>query len=197
MANATAHAPIAPRLKFRSYAVLRLVVPMAAYVPLALTYSLVSLAFGLPFNAKYGQGAGFILFWIYVWLGLCALGLALEAMVTILTPRFLPFFLFFLIIVNLSAAALPDELQPSLYKYSVAFPMWNLSSAIRTISFNAFSQLGINAGVLIAWTVLSMSTITVFSWLSRKREEGRGQGRGQAVSAPSVVRGSGKADTKA
>ncbi|EIW77627.1 hypothetical protein CONPUDRAFT_128595, partial [Coniophora puteana RWD-64-598 SS2] len=126
MANATARAHIAPRLKFRSYTVLRLVVPTAAYVPLALTYSLVSLAFGLPFDAKYGQGVGFVLFWVYVWLGLCALGLALEAMVTVLTPRFLPFFLFLLIIVNLSAAALPDELQPSLYKYSVAFPMWNL-----------------------------------------------------------------------
>ena len=38
-----------------------------------------------------------MLTFVFVYLGMAALGLALEAMITILTPKFVPFFLFILV----------------------------------------------------------------------------------------------------
>lgn len=38
-----------------------------------------------------------MLFFVFVYLGMTALGLSLESMITILTPRFVPFFLFVLV----------------------------------------------------------------------------------------------------
>ena len=41
--------------------------------------------------------------YVFVYLGMAALGLALEAMITILTPKFVPFFLFILVRIRLSS----------------------------------------------------------------------------------------------
>lgn len=38
-----------------------------------------------------------MLFFFYVYLGMASLGLAQEAMITLTTPRFVPFFLFILV----------------------------------------------------------------------------------------------------
>ena len=43
------------------------------------------------------MGPGFIVSFFYVYIGMAALGLSLEAMITLLTPRFVPFFLFILV----------------------------------------------------------------------------------------------------
>lgn len=53
MAHSAARTIIAPRLKLFPYLTLRLVVPFIAYVPLSLSYALVSVAFGLPYGGKY------------------------------------------------------------------------------------------------------------------------------------------------
>lgn len=52
MAHAAARALIAPRLRLSSYLCLRLAVPFIAYLPLSMSYTLVSLAFGLPFDGQ-------------------------------------------------------------------------------------------------------------------------------------------------
>lgn len=114
MANSTARAIVAPHMAFLPYLALRLAVPLIAYLPLSMSYALVNLAFKLPLGTKsvacfisyphcayiarrYGLGAGFMLSWVYIYLGMAALGLSIEAMITILTPRFTPFFLFMLV----------------------------------------------------------------------------------------------------
>ncbi|KIJ68923.1 hypothetical protein HYDPIDRAFT_144365 [Hydnomerulius pinastri MD-312] len=170
MANASARALIQKQLRLRSYLALRFAVPLLAYIPMSLTYALVSIAFQLPTNARYSAVGGFFLFWMYVYMGMAALGLALESMITLLTPKFTPFFLFSLIIVNISSAALPDALQPSFYSLSVAFPVWNLSQAMRTIVFNTQSYLAQNAGVLIGWSLMSSMTLIGFTWYFRRCE---------------------------
>ncbi|KAL1938011.1 hypothetical protein VTO73DRAFT_12022 [Trametes versicolor] len=170
MANSTARALVAPHMAFLPYLALRLAVPLIAYLPLSMSYALVNLAFKLPLGTKYGLGAGFMLSWVYIYLGMAALGLSIEAMITILTPRFTPFFLFMLILYNVSPVVLPDELQPPIYAYGGGFPIWNLSQALRTIMFDTNSQLGRNIAVIIAWILLSCGTITVFTWYMRRRE---------------------------
>ena len=52
MAHAAARLIVAPRLRLSSYLCLRLVVPFIAYLPLSMSYTLVSLAFGLPFDGR-------------------------------------------------------------------------------------------------------------------------------------------------
>lgn len=84
---------ISPFLRFSSYARIRLFVPLVLYIPVSFSYAMVSLPFKLTFGAKYSYAGGFFLFWVFVYLGMAGLGLATEAMITFLTPRFIAYFL--------------------------------------------------------------------------------------------------------
>ncbi|KAG8952839.1 hypothetical protein FRC00_006594 [Tulasnella sp. 408] len=162
---------ISPFLRFSSYARIRLFVPLVLYIPVSFSYAMVSLPFKLTFGAKYSYAGGFFLFWLFVYLGMAGLGLATEAMITLLTPRFIAYFLVTLIIFNVSVASVPIALQPSFYRYGYGFPVFNLAEAIRTIIFNTKNKLGLNAGVLLAWVALSMVTVPLFTWIVRRKDE--------------------------
>ncbi|KAG1744774.1 hypothetical protein EDB19DRAFT_1694172 [Suillus lakei] len=168
-ANASARALIQEHLQLSSYLRLRFAVPLLTYVPMSLTYVLVSLAFGLPMNAKFSAAGGFFLMWIYVYLGTSGFGLTFEFILTVL-PKFTPVFMFSIIIANISSSILPHELMPAFFRFGIAFPFWNLSQAMRTISFDTHSYLLRNAAVLVAWVVLSALTITLSTWYPRRRK---------------------------
>lgn len=168
MANDAARGVIAPFLTFRSYILLRILAPMLAYIPLSFSYAMVSLPFKVTFGEHFGYGGGFFIFWLYVYMGMTALGLSTEAMITLLTPKFISYFLLVLIIFNVSVASVPIQLQPGFYRYGYGFPVFNLSQAVRTIIFNTKSHLGLNAGVIIAWIFLNFFTITLFTWYMRR-----------------------------
>ncbi|KAI0368207.1 hypothetical protein BV20DRAFT_948570 [Pilatotrama ljubarskyi] len=171
MANSTARAIVSPHMSFLPYLALRIAVPLIAYLPLSMSYALINLAFKLPLGTKFGLGAGFIISSAYIYLGMAALGLSIEAMITILTPRFTPFFLFMLILYNVSPVVLPDELQSPIYTYGSGFPIWYVS--LRTIMFDTPSHLGRNIAVIIAWIIMSCGTMSVFTWYMRRREKRR------------------------
>ncbi|KAG8947115.1 hypothetical protein FRC04_010966 [Tulasnella sp. 424] len=162
---------ISPFLRFSSYARIRLLVPLTLYIPVSFSYAMVNLPFKLTFDAKFSYAGGFFLFWIFVYMAMAGLGLATEAMITLLTPRFIAYFIVFLIIFNVSVASVPMALQPSFYRYGYGFPVFNLAEAIRTIIFNTKSRLGLNAGVLLAWLALSMVTVPLFTWVVRRKDE--------------------------
>ena len=46
---------------------------------------------------RFSFAGGFLLAFVYNYLGMLALGLALESMITLLTPKFIPYFLFLLV----------------------------------------------------------------------------------------------------
>ena len=46
---------------------------------------------------RYSYAGGFFTFFIYIYMGMCALGLSIEAMITLMTPRFVPCFLVLLV----------------------------------------------------------------------------------------------------
>ncbi|CAE6496300.1 unnamed protein product [Rhizoctonia solani] len=170
MSNDAARGILGPFLRLRSYLILRLAVPLVLYLPLSLSFAMVSLPFHAPFGAKYTYAGGFFLYFAYTYMGMAALGLATEAMVTILTPRFMAFFLLPLIISNVSVTTMPFDLQPWFYQYGHAFPVFNNSQAVRTILFATKNHLGLNAGVIIGWIVLSCVTIPLFTILMRRRD---------------------------
>lgn len=81
------------------------------HTPQQLIFSLLSVAFQIPFNRNFGKG-GFVIFWMLAWVGMTALsveyillchtrwlgivfwsGLAIEALITLITPRFAPYFM--------------------------------------------------------------------------------------------------------
>ncbi|KAJ7696901.1 hypothetical protein B0H14DRAFT_3120131 [Mycena olivaceomarginata] len=113
----------------------------------SLFYTLLSRAFQLPFDRHFGSA------------GLC---LALEAMITLLTARFVPFFLIIFIITNVLRLCVPACSPPHIYRYGYAFPFYNISRAVRSIVFRTKNDVGMNFGILIAWVALSCITLPLF-----------------------------------
>ncbi|KAJ6607870.1 hypothetical protein B0H10DRAFT_2070093 [Mycena sp. CBHHK59/15] len=146
----------------------RLATSIIAYFFIALFYTLLSRAFQLPFDRRFGK-AGFVIFWMLNWIGMLACGLALEAMVTILTVRFIPFFLFIWIISNVSVSVFPLQVLPHVYRYGYAFPFYNISRAVRTIIFGTKNDVGLNFGILIAWVAISAITLPLFQWIVHRK----------------------------
>lgn len=167
MAHSTARDKIKPHVSVSSYLAIRVITPLVVFFPLTMNYALISLAFKLPFGSRpsLSYGDGFILFFAVLYLGMTSLGFALESMVTILSPKFVPFFLVLLIIVNISTAALPPELTPRLYNYGTVSHFYNIQQALRTVFFNTESYLPKNAGILLAWVFLSIVMTVLLTWL--------------------------------
>ncbi|KAJ7184955.1 hypothetical protein C8R46DRAFT_468661 [Mycena filopes] len=147
---------------------LRLLTSVVAYFFIAIFYTLLSRAFQLPFDRRFGS-AGLVIFWMLNWIGMLACGLALEAMITILTVRFVPFFLILWIISNVAICIFPIEVLPPVYRYGYAWPFYNISRSVRTIVFGTKNDLGMNFGILLAWVAISCITLPLFQWLVRRR----------------------------
>ncbi|KAG8883889.1 hypothetical protein FRB97_005727 [Tulasnella sp. 331] len=154
----------------QAYIGLRIIAPLIIYIPVSFNYAMISLPFHVTFGANYA--GGFFIFWLFVYMCMAALGLSIEAMITILTPRYAPLFLVFLIVYNVSTSTLPIILQPRFYRFGYGFPIYNLTTATRTIIFNTHSHLGKNAGIILAWAALSCITIPLFTWWTRRAEVG-------------------------
>jgi hypothetical protein len=147
MANVAARGLVQQHLRFSSYLTLRIVVPLLIYVPLSLSYALVNLAFNLPFGSRsveyplhcfqllafrrtrplfifrYDYASGFFLFLVYVYLAMASLGLSLESMITLLTPRFVAFFLFTLVSTLGSTTGLTVQVTLAMERSSSMFPL--------------------------------------------------------------------------
>ncbi|KAI5123660.1 hypothetical protein M0805_001690 [Coniferiporia weirii] len=156
-------------LRLRSLLLLRMIAPIVLYFFISLFFSLLSETFKAPFTRVFG-GWGFVIYWMMNWAGMCAMGLAMEAVITILTPAFTPFFLVLWIISNVSVASFPIELLPGVFKYGYATPFYNVSRTVRTILFNTRNQIGLNFGVQLAWIGISLITIPLFTTILRRRE---------------------------
>ncbi|PBK93451.1 hypothetical protein ARMGADRAFT_929201 [Armillaria gallica] len=160
----------------------RIASSFVAYFTLSLFYSLLSRAFQVNLSRVLGP-AGFLIFWMANFVGMLAVGLALEAMMTLMTLRFVAFFMIFWIIVNVSVCFMPIDVLPHIYRYGYAFPFYNLSCAVRTIVFGTKNQLGMQFGILIAWTAVSMITIPLFQWLMRRKAVAQWRTRETGVKA--------------
>ncbi|KAG7440387.1 uncharacterized protein BT62DRAFT_924057 [Guyanagaster necrorhizus] len=155
------------KLTTKSLIKVRLVSTLALYFMISLFYSTVSRAFQVNFDRKFGS-AGFVIFWMVNFVGMLSVGLALEAMITLLTPRYMPFFMITWVITNVAVCFMPIEVLPHFYRYGYAYPFYNVSGAIRTILFGTKNQLGLHFGVLIAWTIVSLFTLPLFQWNARR-----------------------------
>ncbi|EKM78185.1 hypothetical protein AGABI1DRAFT_75662 [Agaricus bisporus var. burnettii JB137-S8] len=157
-------------LSWPAYARLRIITAVIAYFFVSLMYSLLNVAFQIDFTRHFGR-SGFMAFWMLNWAGMMAVGLALESMITLLTTRFIPFFMITWILSNVSVCIAPIQVLPGIYRYGYAAPFYNLSRGFRTIAFSTKNQLGLNFGILIAWVVISCITLPLFQWLMWRRNQ--------------------------
>ncbi|KAJ7804551.1 hypothetical protein B0H14DRAFT_3774374 [Mycena olivaceomarginata] len=146
------------RLTLGSLVIVRISTSVVAYFFLALFYTLLSRAFQLPLDRRFGS-AGFVIFWMLNWIGMLSCGLVLDAMITLITLPFLPVFLFLWIFSNVAVCNFPIPVLPSMFRYGYVFPAYNISRAVRTIVFRTKNDLALNFGILLGWVILLCITI--------------------------------------
>ncbi|KAJ5362330.1 hypothetical protein N7541_003174 [Penicillium brevicompactum] len=124
-----------PPLKSLQWVAWRILSNITAYFFLSLSYSLVSLAFQIPFinnpapgvvsaqnpNA-YGRGS-FVVFWMLNWVGMSALGFPCENMAMILGAPYSSIFLIFWVISNVATGFYALDLAPSFFRWGYAWPL--------------------------------------------------------------------------
>ncbi|KAF9463855.1 hypothetical protein BDZ94DRAFT_1217283 [Collybia nuda] len=164
-------------LSLGSLVVVRLLSAFVAYFFLALFYTLLSVAFQLDFTRQFGH-AGIVVFWMLNWVGMLSVGLALESLITLLTIRFIPFFLLSWIIVNVGVCIFPIEVMPAIFRYGYATPFYNISRAVRCIVFGTKNDVGKNFGILIVWVAISCITLPLFQWIVRRQDIRAAQSEG-------------------
>lgn len=189
--------PMAPHppLKFSNLIIYRWCATITAYFFLSLSYSLVSLAFQIPFNnsppsapstlnvngkwtpyepvlnANYLGNATFLVYWLLNFVGMTALGLTCENMAMFLTALSpLPYsalFLIWWVITNVSTGFYALELAHPFYRWGYAWPLHNIVQGSKTLVFGTHSKLGLNFGILFVWVVLGTALFPAACWVMR------------------------------
>jgi hypothetical protein len=124
-----------PPLKAPHFLIWRVLSSIVAYFFLSLFYSLVSLAFQIPFSNSsaaetlsatnpnaYGRGS-FVVFWMLNWVGMAALGFPCENMAMVLGFPWSSFFLIFWVITNVATGFYAIDLAPGFYAWGYAWPL--------------------------------------------------------------------------
>lgn len=176
-----------PPMHFWELAIWRLGMILVTYFFLSLAYSLVSLAFQIPFNNTfphndvtvannadaYGK-ASFVVYWMLNWVGMAALGLASENVAMLLGMPWTALWLLFWVISNVSTSFYTIPLSPGFFKFGYAWPLHNIVEASRTILFDTHSRIGLNFGILFAWVaihiVVFFPATIFFRWKNTKEQ---------------------------
>ncbi|GAM34227.1 hypothetical protein TCE0_015f01671 [Talaromyces pinophilus] len=146
----------------------RLMSNFVAYFILSFFYSLIPLAFGIPFSNprgsttevimngnEYGKSS-FVVYWMLNWVGMTALGLPSENMAMIIGAPWSALWLTFWVISNVSTGFYPLDLAPGFYKWGYIWPLHRVVEGSRTILFGTHSRIGLDFGVLFGWVGVSI-----------------------------------------
>ena len=124
-----------PPLQFNQFIIYRWFATMTAYLFMSLSYSLISLAFQIPFNRPTAPGtevahnpdsygaATFVVYWMINWIGMAALGLACENVAMIIGQPWTAMWLIFWVISNVSTSFYALDLTPKFYYWGYAWPL--------------------------------------------------------------------------
>lgn len=131
-----------PPMKFPSFIAWRWCATIAAYFFLSLSYSLISLAFQIPFNnhsapatevannpEPYGKGT-FVVYWMINYVGMISLGLACENVAMVIGQPWTAMWLIFWVITNVSTSFYSLDLAPKWYYWGYAWPLHNSKCSI-------------------------------------------------------------------
>jgi len=150
----------------------RFVSSIMSYLLLSLSFTLINVAFGVPLNRFFGR-SGFVVYWMLNACTMSALGLPMESLFTLIGLRWAGYFLSFWTIINVSCGFAAFDTMPTFYEYGYGFPFFNSIQGARTIVFGTKNHLGRNFGILIAWMVLGLAGIVVFTALGMRENRKR------------------------
>ncbi|KAI1340056.1 MNNG and nitrosoguanidine resistance protein [Xylariaceae sp. FL0016] len=174
-----------PPLHFYQFILWRWFATIACYFFISLTYSLVSLAFQIPFwpppashteppppsgATAYGRGS-FPVYWALNFVGMYALGFACENVAMVLGQPWTALWLIFWVITNVSTAFYSLELAPVFFGWGYAWPLHHVVQASRQIVFDLRSQIGLNFGVLLAWAAVNTALFPICCYYMRWKRE--------------------------
>ena len=174
--------PDSPALKFLHLIIWRLISTITAYFFMSLAYSLVSLAFQIPFfngptdqtssiqyATKYGH-ASFVIYWMVNFVGMTALGLACENVAMVLGMPWTSFWLIFWVITNVTTSFYAIETEPGFFYWGYAWPLHSIVEASRTIIFDLHSRIGLDFGILLAWCGVNIILFPLCCMWFRKKQ---------------------------
>ncbi|KAI0602477.1 MNNG and nitrosoguanidine resistance protein [Biscogniauxia sp. FL1348] len=175
--------PRHPRLHFWQFVLWRYGTTVLAYFCVSLIYSLVPVAFQIPFwhaagtatepalNATaYGRGS-FVVYWMVNFVGMNALGFACENMAMLLGQPWTAFWLIFWVITNVSTAFYSLDLAPRFFRWGYAWPLHHVVQASRQILFDLRSDIGFHFGILFAWIAVNTLLFPFCCYSMRWRAE--------------------------
>lgn len=158
---------------------------MAAYSLISFTYSVISLAFQVPFTVPpashvyspppggataYGH-ATFVVYWLVNYVGMCALGLACENVAMIIGQPWVALWLIFWVITNVSTSFYSLDTAPGFYRWGYAWPLHQVVEASRQLLFDLHSRIGLNVGILFAWTAVNTVLFPFCCYFMRWKSE--------------------------
>lgn len=187
-----------PPLHFWQLIVWRYCSTVVAYLLMSLAYSLVSLAFQIPFshssqpdttvaqNANaFGKGS-FVVYWMLNFVGMNALGLACENVAMVIGQPWTAFWLIFWVITNVSTSFYAIPTAPRFFFWGYAWPLHSIVEASRTIIFDVKSRLGLDFGILFAWCAVN-TTLFPFATMFMRWNTEKGKAKEAGKPAPKYL----------
>ncbi|KAL6720337.1 hypothetical protein ACLMJK_002258 [Lecanora helva] len=172
-----------PPLHFYQLIIWRWFATTASYFLLSLAYSLVALAFQIPFSTgaasptevainptAYGKGT-FVVYWMINFLGMAALGLACENVAMALGQPWTAMWLIFWVITNVCTGFYSLDLVPGFYLWGYAWPLHHVVEASHQLLFDLHSRIGLNIGVLVVWVVINTLLFPAACYLMRWEQQ--------------------------
>ncbi|RDL39954.1 Uncharacterized protein BP5553_04294 [Venustampulla echinocandica] len=169
------------RLYFYQLVIFRWLSTVAGYLFLSLSYSLISLAFQIPFSTPsapdtvpsnsataYHYGS-FPVYWMLNFVGMTAFGLACENVVMVVGQPWTDLWLIFWLVTNAATSFYSITLAPGFFRWAYAWPLYNIVQATRTILFDLHSKIGLNFGVLFAWVAVDTALFPFCCYVLRRK----------------------------
>ena len=171
-----------PPLHFYQLIIWRWIATIIAYLIMSLCYSLISLAFQIPLTGNpaphtivatganaFGHGT-FPIYWMINFVGMIALGLACENVAQIVGQPWTAMWLIFWVITNVSTSFYAIELSPRFFYWGYAWPLHSIVEASRTVIFDLHSKLGLDFGILFAWSAVNTALFPLTCYFARWKE---------------------------
>ena len=103
---------------------------------------------------SYGHGT-FPVYWALNFFAMFALGLASENVTMIVGQPWTGLWLIFWVITNVSTSFYDIDIEPGFYQWGYAWPLHYVVQGTRQILFGLRQTLGVDFGVLIAWSAVN------------------------------------------
>ncbi|KAF9930453.1 hypothetical protein BGZ67_005822 [Mortierella alpina] len=143
-----------------------LLAPLLLFVAvLSLTYSILLLAFGVPFPNGASQ---FLSLFAGMLLLQCAVASMVLFLIYLIPVVFIPSITITFVVLNVIAVFNPVELMPSFYRWVYAMPFLNAVQISRYVLMGSYDRLKYNVPILAAWTLIPI-VLLPFAILRQKR----------------------------